>query len=475
MLEFDNEEDLQPPPEYLAYMDEFGIHMESEKIASKLEKLNLSASTIAGMEQCPARWSFEKYVKNEILEEDDDTPAERGKLFHDVMEEFFRIEPPESRTKSELSRIIREMLDDKYAKFADNDDVRTWLRDAVMGYFTLGGDPSRVSVADVPTYKDPSQKDKGLEIFVKGKLGDTSREVLGFIDRVIDNPYQESTVIVEDWKGLALDTVLPTPDGQTTMQDVAEGDYVLDLGGEPTQVVGKSEVHHRPCYTVTFSDGSQVVCDNIHLWQFTVYTIDQVFTADDLYALFHTLDEKMYLPATYQHPAFSRYVTGVEQTESVPTQCIKVDSHDSLYLCGEAGVPTHNTGAKSKSYNAKKDSGDGFNEARQQTIYTMLLEQRGIDVSGARLIYPVAGTVVDVDIDNERLREKITETIEQADRSITDSIENNTFEYGPSFLCSWCPLVNVCPQAEKKTFQKAVDARAKQPTAEELKKGIRFA
>lgn len=37
------------------------------------------------------------------------------------------------------------------------------------------------------------------------------------------------------------------------------------------------------------------------------------------------------------------YVKDIRQIESVPVRCITVDSPDSLYLCGEKYIPTHNT------------------------------------------------------------------------------------------------------------------------------------
>lgn len=74
---------------------------------------------------------------------------------------------------------------------------------------------------------------------------------------------------IGDWKGLALDTKIPTPSGWTTMGALQVGDYVFDARGEPTQVVGKSQVKHIPCYRVTFSDTTTVVCDEEHLWKLT--------------------------------------------------------------------------------------------------------------------------------------------------------------------------------------------------------------
>ncbi|MCG3040226.1 replicative DNA helicase [Streptomyces sp. S1A] len=68
-------------------------------------------------------------------------------------------------------------------------------------------------------------------------------------------------------KALALDTPLPTPDGWTTMGDVREGDDLLDADGRPTRVVAATDVMHgRPCYRITFDDGTTVVADAEHQW-----------------------------------------------------------------------------------------------------------------------------------------------------------------------------------------------------------------
>ena len=69
-----------------------------------------------------------------------------------------------------------------------------------------------------------------------------------------------------DFKGLALDTPIPTPTGWTTMADLVVGDQVFDAHGIPCAVTAKSEVHHRPCYRLQFDDGSTVICDDEHRW-----------------------------------------------------------------------------------------------------------------------------------------------------------------------------------------------------------------
>ncbi|MDM3975391.1 replicative DNA helicase [Mycobacterium marseillense] len=68
-------------------------------------------------------------------------------------------------------------------------------------------------------------------------------------------------------KALALDTLLPTPTGWTTMGDVAVGDHLLGADGQPTRVVAATDVMlGRPCYEVEFSDGTVIVADAAHQW-----------------------------------------------------------------------------------------------------------------------------------------------------------------------------------------------------------------
>jgi replicative DNA helicase len=68
-------------------------------------------------------------------------------------------------------------------------------------------------------------------------------------------------------KALALDTALPTPTGWTTMAEVQVGDRLIGADGRPTRVVAATEVmHNRPCFELTFSDGTTVIADAEHQW-----------------------------------------------------------------------------------------------------------------------------------------------------------------------------------------------------------------
>lgn len=68
-------------------------------------------------------------------------------------------------------------------------------------------------------------------------------------------------------KALALDTALPTPNGWTTMGDVAVGDQLIGADGWPVTVLAATEAMlGRPCYEVEFSDGAVIVADGSHQW-----------------------------------------------------------------------------------------------------------------------------------------------------------------------------------------------------------------
>lgn len=68
-------------------------------------------------------------------------------------------------------------------------------------------------------------------------------------------------------KALALDTVLPTPNGWTTMENVVVGDQLFDENGNICQITHVYDIRYgRPCYKVTFHDGSILVADEEHEW-----------------------------------------------------------------------------------------------------------------------------------------------------------------------------------------------------------------
>ncbi|HYZ29719.1 MAG TPA: dCTP deaminase, partial [Thermoleophilaceae bacterium] len=90
--------------------------------------------------------------------------------------------------------------------------------------------------------------------------------VLGRTHELVEIP--DDVVARIEGKALALDTEIPTPDGWTTMGEIAVGDRVFGPCGTPRRVVAATEVmHRRPCFEIGFSDGSAVVADAEHQWR----------------------------------------------------------------------------------------------------------------------------------------------------------------------------------------------------------------
>lgn len=83
---------------------------------------------------------------------------------------------------------------------------------------------------------------------------------------------------------LSLDTPIPTPSGWTTMGEIKKGDLVFDEKGGVAKVTFKSEVYKKnDCYKITFSDGTEVISDNIHRWPVTTYKgVDKILWTPDI-------------------------------------------------------------------------------------------------------------------------------------------------------------------------------------------------
>jgi len=69
-----------------------------------------------------------------------------------------------------------------------------------------------------------------------------------------------------------LDTLVPTPDGWTTIGEIELGDRVFDENGKIRLVVGKSEIFRdRSIYEIEFTAGATIKADASHLWHVTTH------------------------------------------------------------------------------------------------------------------------------------------------------------------------------------------------------------
>ena len=73
-------------------------------------------------------------------------------------------------------------------------------------------------------------------------------------------------VFITDYKGLSLDTIIPTKDGFKEIKDIKIGDVIYDGNGNLTKVENVSEIHYNPCYKITFDTNDTIICDHEHKW-----------------------------------------------------------------------------------------------------------------------------------------------------------------------------------------------------------------
>lgn len=256
-----------------------------DAVIDKIRRTALSPSTSKSMQSCAARWVGERLLRNEV--EDPFAPAPLGTSAHSVMEDLY---DEEVYDRSERTLALAEALTVRDADImwpdiaTEPDSVRAlvrlnrrrWIEEVKIAYegiFVIE-DPKTIEV-------------HSREIQIDG-LTINGVPTNGFIDRVRYgvNKRGKEGLIVEDYKGLAVTTLIPTPAGWTTMGELSKGDIVLGSDGKPTTVTAKSGTHHRRCYEIAFSDGSTVVCDNVHLWQITdtlTCGISETVNADGLY------------------------------------------------------------------------------------------------------------------------------------------------------------------------------------------------
>lgn len=166
--------------------------------------------------------------------------------------------------------------------------VEAGTRIVQLGYATDGGDVDElVNNAQAEVYAVTERRASEDYLPLSEVIGGTVDEIeaaghrgegmvgvpTGFadLDRLTNGLHPGQMIVLAArpaiGKALALDTPLPTPTGWTTMGAVRVGDELLAADGTATRVVAATDVMiDRPCYRVTFDDGSTIVADAQHQW-----------------------------------------------------------------------------------------------------------------------------------------------------------------------------------------------------------------
>lgn len=217
-------------------------------------------------------------------------------------------------------------------------------------------DPRNRTIVDTEPHFDLLINEPWAKFSFDGPEGpiEGNLAIKGTIDLITELP--DRTLEVIDWKGLPVDTPIPTTEGWKTMGSLKIGDLVFDEIGLPTKVIGKSQVKTKSCYRVVFNDKSEVVCDDEHLWAVNnfiskrkVVPVTELKVGDIIPSTgrldpdYDELLDIRYKP----YDGFIRVVASIEKLSyELQTQCIMVDSWLHTYLCTRDLIPTHNTGQR---------------------------------------------------------------------------------------------------------------------------------
>lgn len=101
------------------------------------------------------------------------------------------------------------------------------------------------------------------EYLISRESEDGHIRLAGQIDLLVKDG---NDIYIIDYKGLPLDTKIPTKTGWTTIRNIKEGEEIFDKDGNITKVVHKSDIHYNPCYKITFDNGEEIVADCDHRW-----------------------------------------------------------------------------------------------------------------------------------------------------------------------------------------------------------------
>lgn len=187
-------------------------------------------------------------------------------------------------------------------------------------------------------------------------------------------------ITIGDWKGLPLDTEIPTLEGWSTMRDLKIGDTVFDKDGKQCKVIVKSEIHTNPCYKIHFSKDISIIADEEHRWLISFSTHPNTKYKGQLREVIMTTKE-LYEYLQYYNPKNQYQVPKIYLNKELDLseQNLPIDPYVlGLWLgngTADDGRITQELNAKSweiiesKGFELSKNSEHNDKKAETRTIY----------------------------------------------------------------------------------------------------------
>ena len=177
----EEKEKVEEQVKKLIKVTEDGIIIQDDELLEAIKNKNLSASLVSSFRQCPADWVLNSFILPK-LQHIEPIYFVRGKAFHSSMEEFFQL-PAEERNNKTLGALAYKVVQEQYPELLKDRESMAWMKDALSGYLAGGFGIQNVELAQI---EDPETKEMkpGIELFVKGKIGNTRRNFVGFVDRL---------------------------------------------------------------------------------------------------------------------------------------------------------------------------------------------------------------------------------------------------------------------------------------------------
>jgi len=162
-----------------------------------------------------------------------------------------------------------------------------------------------------------------------GLQGQVFPKLLDDIEELFEGEYVEAVLTgAIGWgKACSLDTRVPTRHGWTTFGEVTVGDELFDEQGRLCKVTKKTEVmYDRPCFEVTFSDGTKLVADAEHQWLASEWSerANAARSGGELHERVVTTAE---MAASLKHGRMNNWAVRVAEALDLPKQVLPVDPY----------------------------------------------------------------------------------------------------------------------------------------------------